>query len=288
MNTFTTLLKHRIFLRTVTTGLRSTLPEGSIVTHAPMDPDLLPTTEYYSILKSVASSLDFIMPQYYNGYTRPAIDGISGTGSGTVSALSHYNTLVDDMFEGHAEKVVFGFCISDCSGTGSNANADQAAAVMSDLRSEYSCNGGAFFWVAQNDNNGSWSKKVGQEILPYSGCSGWSPTTVSPTKAPEANPTKAPVSQPTKAPTKTPTKTPVSHPTNAPEPSPTKAPVQNPSEEFSCPSYTDSPDAVALPDCTGFYYCLRGEKFTEILPCPDGLLFNDNVKNCDFAENVTC
>merc|ERR1711983_125612 len=125
------------FLRTVTTGLRSTLPEGSIVTHAPMDPDLLPTTEYYSILKSVASSLDFIMPQYYNGYTRPAIDGISGTGSGTVSALSHYNTLVDDMFEGHAEKVVFGFCISDCSGTGSNANADQAAAVMSDLRKMY-------------------------------------------------------------------------------------------------------------------------------------------------------
>merc|ERR1711862_1056973 len=124
--------------------------------------------------------------------------------------------------------------------------------------------------------NGSWSKKVGQEILPYSGCSGWSPTTVSPTKAPEANPTKAPVSPPTKAPTKTP----VSHPT--------KAPVQNPSEEFSCPSYTDSPDAVALPDCTGFYYCLRGEKFTEILSCPDGLLFNDNVKNCDYPENVTC
>merc|ERR1711983_183352 len=274
------------------------LPEGSIVTHAPMDPDLLPTTEYYSILKSVASSLDFIMPQYYNGYTRPAIDGISGTGSGTVSALSHYNTLVDDMFEGHAEKVVFGFCISDCSGTGSNADADQAAAVMSDLRSEYSCNGGAFFWVAQNDNNGSWSKKVGQEILPYSGCSGWSPTTVSPTKAPEANPTKAPVSpptkaptktpvsHPTKAPTKTPTKTPVSHPTNAPEPSPTKAPVQNPSEEFSCPSGFTGLQATQ--DCTHFFHCRAGSLIGDPIPCPPGLLFNQLQQVCDWPYNFEC
>merc|ERR1711862_41436 len=94
------------FLRTVTLGLRDTLPIGSIVTHAPMDPDLLPTTEYYQILKDVSSSLDFIMPQYYNGYTRPALDGI---GSGSISALSHYTTLVDDMFNGDATKVLFSF-----------------------------------------------------------------------------------------------------------------------------------------------------------------------------------
>jgi len=84
--------KAQNFLKSVTTGLRSTLPQGSIVTHAPMDPDLLPDKAYYKLLKEVSSSLDFIMPQYYNGYTRPAIDGIDGTGTGSISALSHYNT----------------------------------------------------------------------------------------------------------------------------------------------------------------------------------------------------
>jgi len=188
------------FLKTVTTGLRSTLPQGSIVTHAPMDPDLLPDTAYYKLLKEVSSSLDFIMPQYYNGFTRPAIDGIDGTGSGSISALSHYNNLVNDMFDGDATKVIFGFCISDCSGTGSNANGIQAASVMSSLRKYYPCNGGAFFWVAAHDTSGSWSQTVSKEIFPYSGCSNEGPTTApiqSPTNPPVQNPTATPTTQPT-------------------------------------------------------------------------------------------
>jgi len=52
------------FLATVTTGLKSALPAGSLVTHAPMDGHLLQSTEYYQVLKTLASSLDFIMPQY--------------------------------------------------------------------------------------------------------------------------------------------------------------------------------------------------------------------------------
>jgi len=211
--------KAQNFLKSVTTGLRSTLPQGSIVTHAPMDPDLLPDKAYYKLLKEVSSSLDFIMPQYYNGYTRPAIDGIDGTGTGSISALSHYNTLVNDMFDGDATKVIFGFCISDCSGTGSNANAIQAANVMSSLRTYYPCNGGAFFWVAAHDTGGSWSQIVSNEILPYSGCSNEGPTaSPKPSTAPNS---PAPIIPPTEAPTLPPVP-----PTSAPTQSTTTPTIQ--------------------------------------------------------------
>merc|ERR1719210_1135729 len=76
--------------------------------------------------------------------------------------------------------MVFGFCISDCSGTGSNANGSQASAIMTDLASTHPCNGGAFFWVAEHDSGGSWSASVGNTISDISkGCS--SPTTPRPT-----------------------------------------------------------------------------------------------------------
>merc|ERR1712151_1298056 len=190
------------FLKTVTTGLRTVLPSGSIVTHAPMDPDLVQHTAYYNILKEVSSSLDFIMPQYYNGSTRPAIDGIDGTGAGSVSALSHYNTLVNVMFDGDATKIIFGFCISDCSD--SNANAVQAAGVMSSLREHHPCNGGAFFWVAAHDTGGSWSQIVSNEISPYSGCSDAPTISKKPTPPPTTTPPTTPIS--TFAPTLSPTK----------------------------------------------------------------------------------
>mmetsp|Transcript_12583 Transcript_12583/g.18086 ORF Transcript_12583/g.18086 Transcript_12583/m.18086 type:complete len:102 (+) Transcript_12583:244-549(+) len=90
------------------------------------------------------------MPQYYNGYTRPAIDGIANTGAGSMSALSHYTDIVVDIFEGDAKRMVFGFCISDCGGTGSNADTSQASTVMTDLAQAYPCNGGAFFWFAEH------------------------------------------------------------------------------------------------------------------------------------------
>jgi hypothetical protein len=49
------------FLTDVTVGLRSSLLTGSIVTHAPIDADVVPGTGYYNVLVNVASSLDFIM-----------------------------------------------------------------------------------------------------------------------------------------------------------------------------------------------------------------------------------
>merc|ERR1712194_334306 len=257
------------FLRTVTTGLRSRLPSGSIVAHAPMDPDLLQHTAYYKILKEVSSSLDFIMPQYYNGFTRPAIDGIDGTGSGSVSALSHYNTLVNDMFDGDATKIIFGFCISDCSGTGSNANAIQAAGVMSSLRAHHPCNGGTFFWVATHDTGGSWSQIVSNEILPYSGCSDGSPT---------VSPTSPTTSAPTFPSTTAPTLPPV-----PPTAFPTKSPVQ----AGMCPSGYSG--MIATVDCKGFYHCQNGSLISSTpTMCQTGLLFNQEVQVCDWASNVVC
>jgi hypothetical protein len=203
------------FLRDVTLGLREKLPEGAIVTHAPMDADMVPGTEYFNILESVSSSLDFLMPQYYNGITRPVIDGFTGAAPGRVSSLAHYRTLVDTFFQGDSTKMVFGFCISDCSGTGSNANGPQAANVMADLAQEYSCNGGAFFWVAEHDFDGAWSQSVNQATQASVGCSsspqgptvpvptGPAPTAPQPTAsaptAPEPAPTP-PVSAPTSSP----------------------------------------------------------------------------------------
>jgi len=154
--------KARYFLDTVTRDLKATLPAGqNLITHAPMEPDSEKGTEYYDILKANAANLDFLMPQYYNGWTRPALDGLTGTGAGSKAALPHYNDLVYDMFGGDATKVVFGFCISDCSGTGTNANAVQASAVMTELGGYHSCNGGAFFWVVNHDYGGAWSGPVG-------------------------------------------------------------------------------------------------------------------------------
>jgi hypothetical protein len=191
------------FLRQVTTGLRAALPAGSIVTHAPMDSDLQQGGGYYNVLKQVSSSLDFLMPQYYNGITRPAIDGISNSGAGQVSALSNYNMLVNDLFggeEGASQKVVFGFCINDCSHTGSNVNAQQAASIMSELKNTYPCNGGAFFWVALHDTLGSWSSAV-SAVIQGSGCNGHAPDaptvtgpTVSPSPSPSSSCTGAPCS----------------------------------------------------------------------------------------------
>lgn len=186
------------FLNDITVGLKTTLPAGqNIITHAPMEPDAEQGTAYYNILKNNAAYLDFLLPQYYNGFTRPAIDGLSDSSTGSrPNALPHYNTLVNDMFGGDATKVVFGFCISDCSGTGSNASGQQASSVMTQLHSTHTCNGGAFFWVVNHDTNGAWSSAVNEAISSSSSCGAGPPTPTiappptnpSPTNPPPTNP----------------------------------------------------------------------------------------------------
>merc|ERR1711862_1089844 len=167
-------------------------------------------------------------------------------------------------FDGDATKIIFGFCISDCSGTGSNANAVQAAGVMNSLRDHHPCNGGAFFWVAAHDTSGSWSQIVSDEISPYSGCSDAPTVSKKPTP-----PTTAPVNPPA-----TPTLPPA--PITA---SPTKSPVQG----VSCPtSYTG---LIPANDCTEFYHCADGSLVSEVpIYCPEGLLYKtDEVCMCNFV-----
>lgn len=108
--------KARTFLNTLTSKLRTKLNalQASngynrgryIVTHAPMDSDLNPTTSaYYQILKTRNADLDFLMPQFYNGVTRPGVDGIAGTGSGSMSAAAMFSTLANDLFPSRPNKV---------------------------------------------------------------------------------------------------------------------------------------------------------------------------------------
>jgi hypothetical protein len=158
------------FLREVTVGLRNSLPAGSIVTHAPMDADAVPGTAYYDLLVDISSSLDFLMPQYYNGYIRPVTD--------FAGALSHFSTLSNDMFGGDPNKVVFGFCINQCGSF--NIDGAQAASVMNNLSEAYPCNGGAFFWVAENDANGSWSLPVSTALQTSTGSCAAGNTSVPP------------------------------------------------------------------------------------------------------------
>ena len=198
---FTRGAEAQTFLREVTVGLKQQLPAGSLVTHAPMEPDMMPGRGYYNVMKETAASVDFVMPQYYNGNSRPALDGLAG-GSGRISAGDHFRTLVDNVFGGDATRVVFGFCIGDCSGTGSNANAAAGVRVMQELAVQHPCNGGAFFWVVKDDTNGDWSGTVGAVVEATRGCSsggGGTPTT------PPAGSVPPPTPPPTPVPTPVPT-----------------------------------------------------------------------------------
>jgi hypothetical protein len=195
------------------------------------------------MLQSISHTLDFLMPQYYNGFTRSAVDGFHNSGMGRLATSVHSSAVLDMLFGGDATRIVFGFCISDCGGTESNANASQAAAVMTEVGESYNCNGGAFFWVAEHDFGGSWSSIVNTAIDKNRGCSG---SPVSPVSVPAAteSPNQAPtrssapvVSLVTPAPTSGPTVAPMSTsapvtpvPTNGPTfaPTPTRAVIPEP------------------------------------------------------------
>ena len=234
------------FLKKTTLGLREKLPEGSLVTHAPMDSDMVPGKAYYEILEEIGWSLDFLMPQYYNGITRPVIDGLGSGQSGRVATIDHYRALVDNVFEGDASKMVFGFCIQGCGGTNSNANAVQAANIITELAASYSCNGGAFFWMVEDDIGGAWSKAVSQAFPPSDNCT---PTTGAPIGAPTSTPTILQQTQPSKQPVVTPpapTKAPTSAPIDTPVKTPTSLPTPTGQQTTSAPTHAPSSLAYEL------------------------------------------
>jgi chitinase len=210
--------KAQVFLDSLTSKLRTKLDALQAsngynrgryeITHAPMDTDVSrPDSKYFQILKARRNDLDFLMPQFYNGVTRPGVDGVAGTGAGSMSAASLFGLLANDLFAEEPSKVIFGFCISDCSGTGSNTIGDAAVEVLSDLKTynqgEFSCNGGAFFWVAVHDINGSWSKSVLNEVGATAGCSNSSAST-STTSTSSSQTALSPTTQPTPKPTRRP------------------------------------------------------------------------------------
>lgn len=247
------------FLRDVTVGLRTRLPPGSIVTHAPMDDDLLPGRAYYELLKDISYTLDFIMPQYYNGVTRPAIDGFNSANVGRMSAASHYRVVSENLFGGDASRVVFGFCINDCSATGSNANSFQAVTVVNAIQNAFDCHGGVFFWVSQHDIDGSWSSAVNHAMNKNRGCSGGvDPNGRFPTPAPTL--VRPPVTVPT-----------------VPSPSFT---------EVCCPNGMTG--FRPANQCRLFYRCTAGSVEGGISTCGVGLLFDQSVQVCNWANQVDC
>ena len=177
------------FLKQVTKGLKvglgsaPGLPKGqNIVSHTPMEPHIRPGQAYFDILQDSAQFIDFIMVQYYNGFVKPGKDGISaeitswyGGEPDTYSAMSHYTTIVDHIFNGDATSVVFGWCIGDCNAGFNVPDGSDAAKAMVDLKATHPCNGGAFLWVQAHDNG--WSDSVAAVTSPTAGCSsGLTPT----------------------------------------------------------------------------------------------------------------
>merc|ERR1719203_2455055 len=75
---------------------------------------------------------------------------------------------------------------------------------MNELGESHSCNGGAFFWVAEHDVGGSWSSTVGNAIFPNAGCS------LSPTSHAPSTPTPPTPTPPTPTPPTPPSPTPPS------------------------------------------------------------------------------
>jgi len=138
------------FLTDLTNALRDKLGPAKIISHAPMDGDISAGRPYFNVLKGVASKLDYVMPQYYNGPFRPA--------NNLSPALAHMGDLIDQIFGGDQSRVLFGFCIADCSGTGSNVNSAQAADIMRAVSERFPDNGGAFVWAVSDDQN--WSPAV--------------------------------------------------------------------------------------------------------------------------------
>jgi len=142
--------KSAAFLADLTIKLKEALGSDKIVSHAPMDSDLDSGDMYFNVLKSVAPFVDYVLPQYYNGFLRPASD--------MLPVLSHFGDLVHEVFDGDESKVIFGFCIQACPGF--NVNGAQAVQILEALNVEFPNNGGAFFWAAANDVNGDWSRQV--------------------------------------------------------------------------------------------------------------------------------
>lgn len=146
---------HVDFVTDLTLGLRASLDaafpaDHKLLSHVPMDSEVELGDPYYAILQEVASSVDLVMPQYYNGGRSPF------TADGLESIHAHYGDLVDGIFGGDASRVVFGYCIEP--GCNPVATQPEALDVIEQFDAWYPGNGGVFFWAHPDDGEGWFSE----------------------------------------------------------------------------------------------------------------------------------
>jgi len=143
------------YLIDVTNGLSASLPTGAYITHAPMQVWLdNSSSPYWNVMAQVGSKISWLNVQYYNNPPNPV--------SNPSGAISHYKNIVNNLFKGDATKVVFGFCISECSEY--DASPSQAESITQQLVQAYPSNfGGVMAWACNSDN-GSWSSAVHQAL----------------------------------------------------------------------------------------------------------------------------
>jgi hypothetical protein len=152
------------FVREITTGLRERLDDDISLAHMPIDGSVVVGTPYFALMAELAHTqqFDLIMPQYFNGVTRPV--------SNTNQALQHFDTLATFMFRGDPTRIVFGLCNNgadeNCGGSEFSADSVQGAGIMKALTGTYPCHGGAFFWSMSSDPGGFWSTPLLQELTP--------------------------------------------------------------------------------------------------------------------------
>jgi chitinase len=147
-------------------NLRTQLPSGTLLTHAPENNMMVSGGAYWNILAQCKDT-DFISVQYYNDDPNPAHDA-SGS-------IAHYQDVVNNLYGGDASKVVFGFCITDCSSD--NMAAAEAAAFTAQLVAAMGSSnviGGVMNWaVNQGDADGSWSTAVKEAMTGSSSDCSW-------------------------------------------------------------------------------------------------------------------
>jgi len=108
---------------------------------------------------------------------------------------------------------------------------------------------------------------------------------------PVSPPATTPINPPVPAPVSTPTRSPtLPNPTKSPTPPPTyaNAPTKSPVQGGICPN---EPGLALIPTsgCTGFFYCEDGSlKDANPTLCPSGLLFDKELRACNWPQLFTC
>lgn len=141
---------------TLTRAGLDALGEGKLLTMAPMSSDLDQGDEYFNLLSKINSHVDFMMPQYYNGFLSVPQAVTDSTEWERVK--THYRNLAVAM--GGEHKLVFGFCNGDCI-AGHNIAADQALTIAQRLDESFPMNAGSYFWAASMDTTqATWSQPL--------------------------------------------------------------------------------------------------------------------------------